>query len=378
MSDKQEGNVVSVLENISQVKDSNQKRNLNKTTKICVIGIIVVMISFAYLTSNTHARQKTNAQVASNTNNSHTLEDNLSLLERMKKEAANQKPNSSHNYTSTPDGLKIGNPRAYRKAPAPKAEIDSETATRMNAPTTFIHIDDEDVNRSHKNPELGQTTLIASRNTNAAFLNTKNAIEMVEAAALPHPEYVVAAGESIPATLEVAMNSELPGLIRAITSRDVYSLTGNHLLIPKGSKLIGQYSSGNLSPTQSRFLLSWTRVQLPNGVVVTLNSPSVDTLGRSGSEADTIDRHVMARFSTGILFSVLGAATATAGVNPQDEFNSASQYRSAVANSLQETARESLQRSRDIQSTLEKYQGAAINVFVARDLSFYNVRGRTR
>ena len=377
MSDNQQIIVVDELSKHSKVNDTANKRVINKTTRYTVLLVIIVMMGFAYLTSKAHSRHKESVQVASNSANTLTLQENLTALERMQQEAAAKKEHIP-NYTSTPDGLKIGNPKAFRNAPSPRQEIDSELATRMNAPTTFINVDEPSVNQGHKNPELASAPIIAAHGSNGEFLNAKNSIDSVEAVALPHPDYTISAGEYIPATLEVAMDSELPGMVRAITSHDVYALTGNRNLIPKGSRLIGQYLTGNLVQTQSRFLISWTRVQLPNGIVVTLNSPSTDSLGRSGSQADLIDRHLLERFSSGILFSVLGATTATVGVNPTDEFNSASQYRMSVANSLQESARDSLQRNRDIQPTLNQYQGAEIKVFVARDLSFFNVARNMR
>jgi type IV secretion system protein VirB10 len=377
MSDNQHIIAADELSKHSKVNDTVNKRVISKTTRYTVFLVIVLMIGFAYLTSKAHSRHKDNVQATSNTANIYTLQENLTALERMQQEAAiAAKKEHTPNYTSTPDGLKIGNPKAIRNAPPPRQEIDSELATRMNAPTTFINVDEPAVNQGHKNPELAAAPIIAAHGSNGEFLNAKNSIDSVEAVALPHPDYTINAGEYIPATLEVAMDSELPGMIRALTSHDVYALTGNRILIPKGSRLIGQYLTGNLVQTQSRFLISWTRVQLPNGIVVTLNSPSTDSLGRAGSEADSIDRHLFERFSSGILFSVLGATTATVGVNSTDEFNSASQYRIAVANSLQESARASLQRNQAIQPDLKKYQGAAIKVFVARDLSFFNVARR--
>lgn len=371
MSNQKNEDLAKSLANQSQVKDSENKRVISKTARITVLLVISSMIGFAYFTSKGRARHQEAVQAAKNSDNPYVLQDNLSVIERMQKEAATPK-NHVPNYTSTPDGQKIGNPKAVRTGPKARSKMDAELATRMNAPTTFINVASPTINKARKNPELA-TPLMAGTDGNAAFLNAKNGVELVTAVALPHPDYTVGAGEFIPATMETAENSELPGIVRALTARDVYSITGDRILIPKGSRLFGQYSSGNTAPAQTRLLISWTRVQLPNGIVVTLNSPSADDLGRGGLGADSIDRHFSERFSTGLLYSVLGATTATLGVNPMDEYNSLSQYRMNVANSLEQSARDSLQQNRNIQNTLHKSQGAAIKVTVARDLDFYSV-----
>ncbi|MGQ4828530.1 TrbI/VirB10 family protein, partial [Enterococcus faecalis] len=76
-------------------------------------------------------------------------------------------------------------------------------------------------------------------------------------------------------------NSDLPGFVRAVVSRDVTGFDGNRVLIPAGSRLIGQYRSG-LAAGQSRAFVIWTRMIRPDGVSVALGSPVTDTLGRAG------------------------------------------------------------------------------------------------
>ena len=115
---------------------------------------------------------------------------------------------------------------------------------------------------------------------------------------------------------------------------------------------------------------------MPNGVIVSLNSPSTDGIGRSGLVADYINNHFFERFGTGALLSVLGAYTATGGVNGQDEYNSMSQYRMNIAGSFQRASNQTLQQDMQIAPNLQKYQGAEIRVFVAHDLDFYQVTSK--
>jgi type IV secretion system protein VirB10 len=259
----------------------------------------------------------------------------------------------------------------------PGESLSKEMQLRMNAPTSF-EIDVQAIETGspgtiNNNGQMnGTSKTMVGNDQNSQFINNQSDITSVRAKKLPHPSLTIPAGEMIPATLETAINSDLPGMVRAITTRDIYSLMGGHLLIPKGSTLVGQFNSGVVEG-QSRILVVWNRVQMSDGIIVTLNSPGTDTLGRSGQGADIIDRHFFERFGTSALLSVLGAYSATAGVGTQDQYNSASQYRMALANSFQQTSGQTLEKSINIAPTLQINQGTRINVFVAHDLDFAGV-----
>ena len=103
-----------------------------------------------------------------------------------------------------------------------------------------------------------------------------------------------------------------------------------------------------------------------------LGSASVDSLGMAGLSADDINRHFWERFSSAALLSIIGAGASSIGVGSGDMANSASMYRSAVANSFSQTAGQSLQQNGNIAPTLKIVQGKPIMVFVAQDLQFAN------
>jgi type IV secretion system protein VirB10 len=253
--------------------------------------------------------------------------------------------------------------------------LTKETAARMNAPSTFFSIS-SGKGRTGTGVETSQSKTLIGHDVNSEFLNQQNDIASVFAKTLPHPSWTVPAGEMISATLETAINSELAGMARAIVTRDIYALSGNKLLIPKGSTLVGQFNAA-VSQGQSRIFVVWNRVQMTNGVIVTLNSPSSDPIGRTGQAADYIDRHFFERFGSGALLSVLGAYTSSGGVNGQDEVNnSLSQYRMNVAGGFQQAANQTLQQDMQTKPLLQVNQGAAINVFVAHDLDFYRITNR--
>lgn len=183
--------------------------------------------------------------------------------------------------------------------------------------------------------------------------------------------YTIAEGSLIHAALESATNSDLPGFVRAIVSIPSYSEDGTKILIPRGSRLIGQYKSG-MHQGQSRIFIVWTRLITPQGISLNLGSPGVDGLGTAGVAADDIDRHFWERFGTASLLSIIGAGTANLGVKAGAEANSAALYRAGIANSFSESANETLQQESNISPTLKTYQGKPIIVFVAHDLNFKN------
>src|SRR5207237_4723783 len=102
----------------------------------------------------------------------------------------------------------------------------------------------------------------------------------------------VAQGTLIPAVLETALDSTRPGLARAIVSRDVRGFDGSRVLIPRGSRLIGDYRS-DVQPGQHRALVSWTRLIRPDGVTIAIGSPAADTLGGGGIRAE-VHSHFLA------------------------------------------------------------------------------------
>jgi type IV secretion system protein VirB10 len=186
---------------------------------------------------------------------------------------------------------------------------------------------------------------------------------------MPAPELTVPEGTIIPAVLETAINSDLPGFTRAVVSRDVLSFDGETVLAPRGSKLIGQYRSG-VAAGQSRAFVIWTRLIRPDGASVQIASPGSDTLGRGGLEGTT-DSHFFRRFGGAILLSVISAGLGA--LNDDDGAQiiiSSSQDASRVA----EIA---LQKQIDIPPTIEVPQGAPIRVFVTRDLDFSLVGAST-
>lgn len=209
---------------------------------------------------------------------------------------------------------------------------------------------------------------------NSAFMEKNSGISKTpreEAGRIPYFSETVLQGTMIHGLLDSAINSDLPGPIEGHVTQDVYGPTGI-LLIPKGSKLNGAYNSG-LVMGQKRVCVMWSRVTLPNGVYVMLGSPGTDTLGRSGMAADVLETHFWEKFGGATLVSIVGGLVATAGVDEEAGYNSASEYRMMMSNNFQSSANSALLANMNIKNTIHVYQGDKIAAVVSRDLSFHDV-----
>jgi type IV secretion system protein VirB10 len=185
------------------------------------------------------------------------------------------------------------------------------------------------------------------------------------ATAMQNLDAIVPQGAVIPAVMETAINSDLPGLARAMVTRDVKSFDGSTVLIPRGSRVIGQYKSG-VALGASRVFVIWTRVIRPDGVTIQIGSPAADPLGRGGLEG-TVNRHFFTRFGGSILMSVLNAGVAAVSnvrTNSQIYIGSATEAAN-LANSAKPST---------TSPTIQTPQGAPVTIFVARDLDFSGVR----
>ncbi|ANT54305.1 conjugal transfer protein (plasmid) [Mesorhizobium amorphae CCNWGS0123] len=212
----------------------------------------------------------------------------------------------------------------------------------------------------------------------------------------PRTDALVAQGTMIKGVLETAIQSDLAGMVRAVVSEDVWSFDGRRVLIPAGSRLIGEYRSG-LATGQTRVFIVWTRLLRSDGMSVQLGSTGTDELGRSGMPGE-VDNHYFERFGSAILLSVVGGATqfianlgndqngsntnqtytdpqtgqtVTIQTQPNQYMQSARQIGAQqVSQSLNRIAEEALRNSINIAPTIHVDQGSRIMVFVRRDLDF--------
>jgi type IV secretion system protein VirB10 len=179
-------------------------------------------------------------------------------------------------------------------------------------------------------------------------------------------EHVVSEGKLIDAVLETAVNSDLPGKVRAMIDEDVYGDQGHTILLPRMTRLIGEYNS-KVRNGQTRVFVIWTRAIRPDGASISLGSPGTDSVGRSGL-AGEVDKHWFERFGTAIFLSIVGSAGQAAVSQGSDA--AAAYYRLEISRNIAQTANEALRYNLRIPPTIHIDQGTRVKVFVAQDLDF--------
>ena len=187
----------------------------------------------------------------------------------------------------------------------------------------------------------------------------------VQASVLPTQRLLLPKGAFIDCTLETAIDSTLPGMTTCVTATDTFSADGEVVLLERGTQLVGE-TRGDVRQGQARVFVLWTEARTPNGVVVPLDSPGTDALGRSGLTGK-VNTHFWARFGAAILVSVIDAGVQAGGqsagngtviVNPSTSEN-------VMTGVLQSTV--------DIPPTITVAPGARIQVLVARNVDFRSV-----
>lgn len=183
---------------------------------------------------------------------------------------------------------------------------------------------------------------------------------------LPTQHLLLPQGAFIDCTLETAIDSTLPGMTTCITATDTFSADGTVVLLDRGTRLIGE-TRGEVRQGQARVFVVWTEARTPAGVVMQLDSPGTDALGRSGLEG-RVNRHFWQRFGAAALVSTIDGAV-------QSRVQSSSRGGTLV---LDPTASEDvltgiLRSTVNIPPTIRVGNGARIQVLVARDVDFRDV-----
>lgn len=182
----------------------------------------------------------------------------------------------------------------------------------------------------------------------------------------PASSYVLQAGAVIPAAFLTGLRSDLPGQVTAQVTEDVYdSPSGKILLIPQGARLVGQYDA-QVAFGQSRALLVWNRLIMPNGRSIVLErQPGADPEGYAGLE-DDVDNHWGELFKAAILSTLLsvGSEAGTSG----NENDLVQAIRRGTSQGVNQAGQQVIGRSLNVQPTITIRPGFPVRVLVTRDL----------
>ena len=184
----------------------------------------------------------------------------------------------------------------------------------------------------------------------------------------PRTPYEVKAGSYISAALITGINSDLPGTVNAQVTENIYdTVTGDYLLIPQGSKLVGEYNS-NLSFGQKRVQVVWNRIIFPDGASIDLEKmQGADIAGYTGFH-DKVDNHYLRIYGNAVLLSLMGAGydilnkKAEQGTDPRET------VAASVGQKLADVSGQTLERNMDVQPTVIIDPGYKFKIMVMKDM----------
>lgn len=191
-------------------------------------------------------------------------------------------------------------------------------------------------------------------------------VSSVQARLLPSVRLLLAKGTTIDCTLESAIDTSVAGFTSCVTATDTFSADGATVLLPRGTRLIGE-SRGEVRRGASRVFVLWTEARIGR-VVVPLDSPGTDELGRAGLPGH-VQRHFLERFGAAILLSVIDGVV-QGYVQSQSSGEGAVVVNPSGSNQIMT---EVLRGTMNIPPTLVKPQGDRIQIRVARDVDFRGV-----
>ena len=228
----------------------------------------------------------------------------------------------------------------------------SQSASAQNIPGTLI---DQSIDPNHQGRKI-------------AFLNqpVDKAIYNTHGQQRPVSPYQLMAGTVISASLLSGLNSDLPGQVLAQVTEHIYdSVSGRHLLIPQGAKLIGKYDSV-IAFGQERALVTWHRIILPNGTSVVIdNLPASDPAGYAGLK-DKVDHHTW-KLLKGIVFSTL-LSVGTELTFGNDESDLVKAIRQATQQNANQAGQAIVQKNLNIQPTIKVRPGWPMRIIVNKDI----------
>jgi type IV secretion system protein VirB10 len=208
---------------------------------------------------------------------------------------------------------------------------------------------------------------IGSGGTDLSTLLRPSEMTAVRAHMLPAQRLLLPKGAFIDCTLETAIDSTLPGMTTCVMATDAFGVDGKVVLLERGTKLIGE-TRGQVQQGAARLFVLWTEARTPTGVVVPLDSPGADELGRSGLPGE-VNRHFWQRFGAAMLVSVIDGAIQAAAQSSRGGSGAVVVNPSAS----QDVLTEILKNTISIPPTVVKKNGDRIQVLVARDLDFRSV-----
>jgi type IV secretion system protein VirB10 len=189
----------------------------------------------------------------------------------------------------------------------------------------------------------------------------------------PGSRYEIKAGDVIPAALVTALNSDAPGRVIAQVTAPVYdTVTGQHLLIPQGARLIGTYDNG-VAHGDRRLVLVWNRLILPNGWSINLQGMNATDPSGAAGLRDQTDNH-LGRLAAAIGLSAIISVIANEADDEEEQGSLAQSVGDAAAQQAAQTGARIVDRELGVRPTLRVRAGASVRVLIMRDVQLQPYR----
>jgi type IV secretion system protein VirB10 len=264
--------------------------------------------------------------------------------------------------------FRLSDKQDRRKQSAPVASTNEQPSAFRPAPANNAPTASDLLAKAQGLNDRSSEIIPSSQARKLAFVGAKADKETTNPHALvaaPSP-HAIMAGSIIPASLITGLNSDLPGSTIAQVTENVYdTVTGEHLLVPQGTRLFGKYDSV-VAHGQKRALVVWTRLILPNGnSIVIENLPATDVAGYAGLE-DEVDFHTWQLLKGIGLATLLGVGTQLSLGN--DEGDLVKALRESIQQTTNRAGQRLVERELDVQPTITVRPGWPLRVIVSKDL----------
>jgi type IV secretion system protein TrbI len=384
-------------------KETNESgvKKLNKGPLILIIAaLIIVVVGLFYAALQRGVKNTTketlNTQSTDNSDNVEKMlrELNIEKAKNIQKPIPkyNSKLASTHNLEQANQDILTVSKKLQEdeeklrklkmeqaiKAINGKSQLQLKTKRTDQNPKTLLATVANPSNNSETNTDDLIKTYLSGMGKNVvnkdkeaqSFLNKKSSYDYLNAKKTPLvSNYEIKTGTLIPSVLITGANSDLPGKMTAQVRENVYdTATGDFLLIPQGTKLIGEYSA-NILYGQSRLLVAWNRLIFPDGQTLNLgNMQGVAQDGYTGFN-DQVDNHYVRIFGSALLMSAISAGVQLSmGDNEAGVESNADKAMSGAIQQLGQVGIEMIRKNMNISPTLNIRPGYRFNIFVTKDI----------
>ena len=248
-------------------------------------------------------------------------------------------------------------------------------SSNKNFSETVSKTDPKDMSSSKTSyQEQLQESLIVTKANASSSSNDGDKWTLKNSVDTPNP-YTIKTGSIIPATLITQINSSVQGQITGQVRNNVYdTATGNQLLIPQGTRLVGTYAS-EVPYGQSRLFIAWNRLVFPNGASLDIETmPGVDMTGKAGFN-DKVNNHYLRIFGNALLLSLIVAGVNVSQSDLLNNFvpsyleSSSSAISESLGQNLGETMSQMVRKNLNIAPELTIRPGYLFNIMVVKDIT---------